>query len=100
MMMRVRKRAFKAMVAAAAVVLSPCARADLADAVTFTNASTNWIDGELVLVYSGSGTLTLSDKVYGRFLVVGGGGAGGTCIAESQQRGAGGGRPSGHRPPL
>lgn len=44
--------------------------------VTATGATTNYVDGEVVLTFKASGTLQLSDDVRADILVVGGGGSG------------------------
>ena len=63
--------------------------------VSYTGAETNWVDGELVLVYTNTqtaGTLTLPAYTKARLLVVAGGGAGASPAgASAAQGGAGGG---------
>jgi len=51
--------------------------------VTATGATTNYVDGEVVLTFKASGTLQLSDDVRADILVVGGGGSGGTGDTDS-----------------
>ena len=47
--------------------------------VDYGSASTNWVDGDLVLTYNSSSSLAISDGVVkADILAVGGGGAGGT----------------------
>ena len=63
--------------------------------VSYTGAETNWVDGELVLVYTNTqtaGSLTLPAYTKARLLVVAGGGAGASpANATAMQGGAGGG---------
>ena len=63
--------------------------------VSYTGAETNWVDGELVLVYTNTqtaGTLKLPAYTKARLLVVAGGGAGASpANATAMQGGAGGG---------
>ncbi len=63
--------------------------------ISYTNAETNWVDGELVLIYTNiltDGSLTLPAYTKARLLVVAGGGAGASPASTAQtQGGAGGG---------
>ena len=54
---------------------------------------TNWVNGELVLKFTKSGTLTIDPELSAtaRLLVVGGGGAGGTSLATGGGGGGAGG---------
>ena len=61
------------------------------DDIEFTGAETNWVDGELVLVYgdiAAGGTLKLKSAMTGRVLVVGGGAGG---VGTNYGGGGGGG---------
>ena len=64
--------------------------------ISYTGATTNWVDGDLVLIYSDpqvAGTFEIPSPytVKVDVLAVGGGGAGGTVISGKGQGGGGGG---------
>ena len=64
--------------------------------ISVVNAETNWVDGDLLLVWTNkanrTGSFTLPGLAEARFLVIGGGGAGGSIApADSNKNGCGGG---------
>ncbi len=77
--------------AAAAVGFSLVASGGLAEDVKFEGGTTNWVDGDLVITYTGNGTLSLPKTASARILAVGGGGGGGRVTYTSGTRGGGGG---------
>lgn len=62
--------------------------------ISYTNAETNWVDGELVLIYTNTltdGSLTLPAYTKARLLIVAGGGAGGSPGDATRTKGGAGG---------
>ncbi|MBR7180583.1 MAG: hypothetical protein IKD42_03075, partial [Kiritimatiellae bacterium] len=93
-MNRARKTLLTFATAVMAAVAAPLLRADLAN-VTYVNAETNWVGGELVLKFTNAAeaaSFTLPGPGTARILAVGGGGAGGTgATGALVGAGAGGG---------